>query len=717
MTNETCNVSQNHYQPPPTFSESELEETRVSADQTQVLNRGSSKFIGNVVIEQHLLRLRADSAEYDRRAENVTLKGNIHADLENLSLDADSGFISLKESDSSFDSALFYFLDSSLRGETGTLKSSGKTSSHLTDATITSCPPDKIDWSLRASRIDIDHIDEYGSAEDAVLTFMDVPFFYFPYLEFPVGEKRRSGFLAPEIGNSGSRGFELALPWYWNIAPNQDATLTPRYMHRRGLGLDAEYRYLTEKNTGELSGSYLADDDQTNDERYFIHFEQETNFNHRAKLKINVSDISDTSYNDDFGNIITDSTQVYLDREARFTYNSDDWQASILTHSTKNLNVTPSQANRPYSRVPQLTASGELPIGDSGISTYVKSEAVRFDHVSNTRNTGSRLMITPGVSYPLSGVAWFLKPSFEINHTRYDVEDGAGNTVIIEDRTIPVTSVDAGLFFERTTADKLLQTLEPRIYYLNIPYEDQSNNTIFDSSLYGFNHNQLFRNNRFSGNDLIGDANQLSLSLSSRLYNPISGNELFSATIGQIFYFSDRNVTLPTGTVETTDTSDIITEMSSTLDKLRLHASVQWDTEKKRSSNENFSINYKSEQNKLFNISYRMTQNQNTKITDTRHVDTSFIAPLTQDINFISRWDYSLKDDRHISVLGGISYESCCWSLSVVAQRNLLTDTGNTEDYDRSVMVQLLFKEFGSVSGDGIKNTLSDVIPGYTEEY
>ena len=710
-----CDISHKTYRAPPSFKKIDLENTHISADQTQILKDGISRFTGNVIIEQHEIRLNADSADYDKPSENVTLKGNVHADTINLSVNATSAYLSLDNEDSLFNTVDFYLPETKLRGTADTIKFNNEKHSFLDNTLITSCARTNPDWSLTATTIEIDHDNEYGSADEAVLNFKGVPFFYIPYIEFPIGNKRRSGILIPEIGSSSSNGLELTVPWYWNISPNQDATLTPRYMHKIGLGIDTNYRYLTKSSTGSLDFAILPSDKITNTDRHFLHYQQLTDFNSNAALSININDVSDTDYNNDFNNIVTNNNLSYLDKEIAFNYNADFWQANILAHAIEPLNSSLTLANRPYRRLPQISFESEHPLNSSGLNAFIQSEVVSFEHKDPSRITGTRFMVTPGIQYLMTGPAWHLTPSFQINHTQYDTEDSLGNPVNTIDRTVPITSIDAGLYFERTTENNYLQTLEPRLYYLNVPYEDQSSLPIFDTNLYEFGINQLFRNNRFNGNDLVGDANQLSLSLSSKLYDTETGNELVNASIGQIYYFEDRKTTLPTKLVETNNTSDLIAEISSTINKWNFSASTQWDTKDKKSEKDTFSMQYRPAKNNIYNVSYRMRQNTSTGTTSLRQIDTSFIQPINNKMNFIGRWNYSLKDERDIAVLGGIAYDSCCWSMTLVAQRYLLND--QNQKYDSAIMLQLIFKEFGSVSGNRVKNTLKNSVPGYTEEY
>ena len=715
QTSEFCESPNVNTTALPSFKNKKTDTTQISANQTQILSDGISRFTGDVIIEQNQIRLKADSADFNKQTESISLTGNIQVDTKAISLFAKTGLLSLDDENREFKSVLFQIPDSNLRGEAGILESDGEHTSHLSKALITSCPINKPDWNLKARNLTINHEDAYGSAENAILDFKGIPFFYIPYFEFPIGDKRRSGFLSPSLSSSNSRGLEFAVPWYWNIAPNHDATFTPRLMRKRGVAIETEYRYLTNSSSGELDITYLGHDSQLNDARHHIKYQQTTAFNKKTELKIDFNDVSDVDYNNDFNNTFNSNNQTYLDKEIELEYKSDYWKTSVLAHTADTINASLLLADRPYRRLPQIYAEAYLPITTPGLSSSLSTEVVNFDHEDNTATTGSRITVSTDIRYSLNGDAWHLRPRLELHHTQYDTEDGSGNPVFIDSRTLPITSIDAGLYFERTTDSKLRQTLEPRIFYLNIPFKDQSAIPIFDTDLNDFSVNQLFRSNRFNGNDLIGDANQISLALTSRLYNPATGNELINASIGQILFLRDRLVTLPGDPVETTTSSDIIAEVSSSIGRWKFEAGTQWDTTNKITEKDNFSIQYKTDKNNMFNLSYRKKLNTNSGLSDVKHVNTSFISQITKNISLFAQWDYSLKDHSDISALGGIVYDSCCWQLSLATQRFLLND--KNQEFDNTIMLQLSLKGFGGVSGNNVRNTLRQSIPGYTEEY
>jgi len=726
---------------PRVFSTEEIENTEISADSTQSSSDGSTTLEGNVIIEKHLLRVSTDRAHYDKKNNTLTVSGNVHINTQTLSLDADTGTINMDETQGqgskqgTFTDVRFIIPESNMKGQAETIvtndrtddpaddEDSGGTRSTLINASITSCSLHNPDWLISADEITLDHDDEYGTADDVVIRFKSVPFMYTPYMEFPTSNKRRSGLLFPDFGTSSSRGIELAVPWYWNIAPNQDALFEPRYMERRGLEYGGKYRYLTESTSGELKGAYLPDDDVTKGDRYQMRYQQNSRIMSNLLLDVDLQDVSDADYFNDFANDLGTTSQTHLDRSARLNYNLTNWQLKALVQDIKTIDDTTLISERPYTRLPQLTFNGDTEIASSSVFFTLDSEYVDFAHEDDVKITGSRATVRPGLRLPVSGPAWYIDPAVKFSHTHYDVGiDGnatvPGSSLPVEDRNLPISSIDAGLFFERQLDSGYQQTIEPRLYYLYVPFEDQDNIPIFDTSTPTFTIAQLFRDNRFVGGDRIGDANQLTLALTSRVLNTSKGNEFLRASIGQIIYFEDRQVSLD-GTNDVASQSDIIAELDVDWGRWLSNIDLQWDTNSSELSQENYFLHYKSDHRHLFNIGYRKRL-FNGK-TDIEQTDTSFVFALSRKYNSVVRWNYSLKDRKNIDVIAGLTYDSCCWSIQLLAQRRLKNTTVSTivndDPYDNSILVQFVFKGLGSLSGSRARKTLERSIYGYTDTF
>ena len=703
------------YNPPPVFSEARREKIDISANKTLSGKDGSTTFEGAVVVERHELRISADTARFDKTSREVTVAGNVHLDTTSMSLDADSGKFFLDSNNSEFNNLSFFIPETRLRGHAEQVTSDGDRSAQLIDSSITSCPPDNIDWLLSADSINLDLQDEYGKARNVVLRFHSVPFLYTPYIEFPISDKRRSGLLVPSFETSSSRGFELIVPWYWNIAPNQDATIAPHYMDRRGLQLDTQYRFLTKTTEGTLDFNYLHEDNITLEKRYSLKYLQQTNFTRNVRLNIDYKNVSDDEYLQDFSSSLLGTSTTHLSQSADLVASYTNWHMRAQIQTYETLDPTIAESDRPYSMLPNIRLKG----GEELLENFnftLDTQWVNFQHEDDINIEGPRFIFQPGLELNMRSSAWFLHPAVEFNHTQYNVADGSGAKIDTADRNLPITSVDSGLFLERSILDNQILTLEPRLFYLYVPYEDQSGLPLFDTSVPDFTLSQMFMKNRFNGGDRIGDANQLTTALRSRIINPATGNEYMRASIGQIYYFDDRRVT-PTGIPETSKSSDIIAEVSGTVSDWTANAGMTWDIERHNSSKHNASLHYETDNNAIFNLGYSRRRQTTTNIEPLEQTDVSFVAPVGNQFMLIGRWNYSLEQERDLETIAGLSYDSCCWSMIVALQRNLVQSSTIDEDYNTSILFQLVLKGLGSVSGDSAVDKLKQSILGFSNDY
>ncbi len=724
------------HRPPRAFRLDSIQNTEISADSSRSGADGSITLKGNVIIERDLLRIASDHASFNKQKNTLQLTGNVQIDSANMTLHATSGNINLdadkhpQNTLGQFHNIKFLIADSTMKGKAQRIElqdtkpseqANRNQRSTLYNSSITSCLLSDPDWLISASEIRLNHIDEYGSADDVVVRFKGVPFLYTPYLAFPISDKRRTGLLFPEFAASSSRGIEITLPWYWNIAPNHDLVLTPHNMVRRGLELGAQYRYLTRLSHGDLSGTYLHDDDITGENRYHLRYQHQTRFLPNLLFDVDFQTLSDAEYFNDFSNDTGSTSQTHISRNASLTYNLTNWRMRALVQDIETIDSSSAISARPYVRLPQLTIDGETNIASSALLFTLDSEFVDFSHEDDKKTAGSRLTLGPGFRLPLSGSAWFIEPAIKFSHTQYSVgsKDNASQASTsqnIKNRNLPVSSIDAGLFFERYFANGYQHTLEPRLYFLNIPFADQSNTPLFDTSTPEFSVAQLFRDNRFIGGDRIGDTRQLTLSLTSRIINPNTGDEFLRASIGQIFYFKDRQVSLD-NTIDTSRQSDIIADLETNWGHWKSNIELQWDTENNELSRENYFLHYRSDDRHLFNLGYRKRL-KNGDI-DLEQTDVSFVYAINHQYSVIARWNYSLKDKKSIDAIAGIAYNSCCWALQLLAQRRL-TNTSSTidndgDDYDTSILVQFVFKGLGSLSGSTTRTTLEQSIYSYTD--
>ena len=595
----------------------------------------------------------------------------------------------------------------SSRGSAKRLVFEGPQKERMYDARYTTCEVGVDDWFLRAKELELNHHSNTGTARHASIEFKGVPILYTPWISFPFEAQRKSGFLAPNFGTTSRSGAEFALPYYWNIAPNMDATITPRYLGKRGLQMQGEFRYLDPHYSGSDSIEYLPSDQQTGANRYFAKLKHEHTFGQGWSGGFNFERVSDDQYFSDMSTSILVTSRVNLAQEANINYGDDVWNFSGIVQQYQTLDGI----SYPYQRLPQLTLTGNkdwnLALGN------VFTQWVRFERSGKAPAsvTGNRFVAYPSITMPVERSYGYITPKLGLHYTRYDL---GGDTSIpgttdqyqSDTRSLPIFSVDSGLYFDRdfrVVRNKYTQTLEPRLFYVYIPYRDQSKLPIFDTGQSDLNLGTLFSENLFSGNDRINDANQVSLAVTSRLIDQKTGIQRLAATIGQRFYFSDRKVTLPGGEPRTTNSSDLVAAITARLlTNWNVDAAWQYDTDIDRTVKSNIGARYNPEPGKTLNMSYRFTRDS------LEQVDFSTQWPMGSRWYGLARWNYSFKENRPIEGLAGAEYNAGCWQGRVVMQR-VSTATANA---NYALFFQL---ELGGIASIGTSplTLLNRSIPGY----
>lgn len=655
--------------------------THLQSDNVEITENDVSHFNGNVVIQQKDKRIETDQAEYKKQTEEVTANGKVRLITSNLLINSEGALFNLKTDQAKLNQATFKSNNNRAHGTASTIDIKDKDITVLTDATYTTCDKNNIDWLLNASTLKFDNKNRQGHASNVVIRFKGVPFFYFPYLRFPLGEDRLSGFLFPHIGNSNTNGIEVKLPYYWDIHPQVDATITPWYMSKRGTLLHTEFRYLTKNYKGSVTAEYLSNDKIFNDtrQRWKLLHESEPNDGWQSKLEYN--DVADLQHLNDFGDNLDSISTTYLVRTGDVSYNATNWLLNIKAEAHQILSGA-----EPYKRLPQIIVNSRYAVKDNALNYSLQTEAVRFDHINN-QVIGDRLHIKPSISYPLRSPAGFFESNLSLQHTSYNLQQTAGDTQ--PSRTVPTFSLNSGLFFERETelfSTNYIQTLEPQLFYVYVPFKDQSNIPIFDTSVYAFNINQSFADYRFNGIDRIGDDNRLTAALATRFINQENGKEVFMARIGQIHYFTDRKVQLPSTAIDTLNRSNIIAEVKTQADNWGLSSQVEWDPELKEKASSSSQLSY---QYKSFNINLADRFQRNS--LKTREIK------LNWKIN--SRWKidgshlYDVRNDHVVESLFGVNYESCCWGLRLSSSERFLTSTST----DRGIYLTLTLKGLGGL--------------------
>ena len=557
-----------------------------------------------------------------------------------------------------------------------------------------------------------------GVARKAKLVFEDTTIGYLPWVNFPLNDERKTGFLPPTAGYSGKSGIEASVPFYVNLAPNRDLTLAPRELSKRGLQLTGEFRYLDRGYDGDFRVEDLNNDRVANIDRYAITLQHNQKFSDDLTGVVNINKVSDDNYFRDLSSRINVTSQTTLPREGVLTYRGGWWTATARVQRFQTLQDPASPIVPPYDRLPQLTLNA-LRQYVGGVDLGLNSEFVKFDRggfpaaaAADGTNTsyadGSRLTFYPSVSLPLILPGAYLTPKLGFHDTSYSLSRNPLDTPDEIHRALPIASLDSGLTFERDTelrGQQFRQTLEPRLYYLYVPYRDQSKIPLFDTGMADFNYAQIFSENIFNGGDRIADANQLTVAATTRLLSPASGQEIVKATIGQRYYFKTQQVTLNDDVTPTREnkSSDFLAALSGHVSRYwTLNGALQYNEQRNFFDQLNLGARFAPEIAKTLNLGYRFTRGT------LDQVDVSAQWPLGGGWNGVGRYNYSLRENRLVETLGGFEYNAGCWIGRLVLQR-FAAATGSSTT---AVFVQLELNGFSSIGSNPLE-TLKRNIPGY----
>lgn len=758
---------------------------------------------GDVVMRQGSMQLESQEASLYQAENRGELNGNVRLRDNGALIVGDHAQVQLDTGAAQIDNAEYVLHKSRIRGNALYAKRAENAIIRLKDGTYTTCEPDSNAWQLKGNNITLNPATGFGTATNATLRIKNIPILYTPYIYFPIDNRRQSGFLPPSFSTGSETGFTLVTPYYFNLAPNYDATLYPQYMTKRGMLMEGEFRYLTKSSEGQFGGAYLNDDNderkkQTDYEktRYMLNWQHKGGLDSRVLTQVDYTQISDPYYFQDLKAYQEGvESRDYVNQQGSVTYRGDSYQARLNLQAYQLATI--SQIT-PYDRLPQITFNGQLPYHPGGLNFSYETEAVRFErNLENgtftdenglvsprldtyvrglTRANGTRLNVAPAVEYPMNWTYGFVTPKLKYVYTKYDLDlDSIGKNQIIadqnaaaaagtqyaggsfkssQDRAIPVASVDSGLYFDRNTnwfGKDYRQTLEPRAFYLYVPNKDQSDIPVFDTSEYSFSYASLFRDNRFSGSDRIGDENKLSLGLTSRWIED-NGFERQRVSVGQAVYFKDREVQLPG--ILAADRADAQSDVSPiALDyefrfnrDWRATADYNWDTEEHSPRSGSAMLHYQPEDNpnKIINVGYRYrndqvvynqltgkwqfggdygTPGQENFVKDYYKIqqhDFSMMWPIIPQWNLISRWQYDYARNRTLEAFGGFEYDNCCWKLRVINRYWVSNDEYSqiaplNEKGDHGLFLQIVLKGLGGLTGAKVESFLDKGIEGYRE--
>ena len=693
---------------------------------------------GSAELRRGDMVIKADRLEYVQPDDLAKASGQVRINragnvfegpLLELKLDAFEGF---------FKQPRYYFLKNDAHGEADRVDFIDDKRAVIHNASFTTCrrlpgPGWMPDWILRATTISMDNEDDVGTAEGALLSFKGVPLLPVPYLSFPLSDRRKSGFMPPTPGLDNVNGVEVALPYYWNIAPNRDATLTPTVMSKRGVNLGSEFRYLEADYSGQVRLDLMPVDQLRDSHRWGLAYAHQGTLKNRLSnrltdggmaLSLNLNRVSDDNYWRDFTRTGASLTQRLLSNTAALSWTNGYFASSVRALKWQTLQDVASPITPPYDRLPQL-ATRYARSNVSGFDYSVDADYTRFqsDRSLTAQSNAQRTFSLMQVSRPWIAPAGFITPKLQLHAANYQFDEpykGANSA----SRVVPTFSLDSGLVFEREASyfgRGFRQTLEPRALYVNTPYRDQSRLPNYDSGANDFNFATIWAENAFVGNDRISDSNLLTLGLTTRLLNPATGAEAARFGIAQRLRFKDQNVTLPGGTPVADRISDVLLGASVSWDpKWGFDATVQFNPTTEQSVRSTIGVRYNPGNYRTVTAAYRYQRDASEQL------DVGWQWPVSdlwgdrgQDLGAgrgqgegrwysVGRLNYSLNERKLVDAVIGFEYDAGCWLSRVVLER-LQTSTTSV---NQRIMFQLEFVGFTRLGVSPLK-TLKDNIPGY----
>ncbi|WP_020564332.1 LPS-assembly protein LptD [Methylosarcina fibrata] len=705
----------------------------VTSDYSEVFENEISRYTGNVEITRADQRSLSNAATYDTVSETLDLQGDVYYSEDELALYSNTATLELASDQAKLRNVMFISPSTPLRGRAKTVYRDNKFLSRYKEVAYTSCPPNNQDWVVHATDLKLNDETGKGAAKNAWLEFKGLPVFYSPYLSFPMDERRLSGFLAPSFGNTQQSGFNFSIPYYWNIAPNYDATLNPRYYTDRGLMLGGIFRLLTKYSNSIANLEYMPNDNLRNTSRFYGSFKNTSHFTPNISSNMDLNYVSDNQFFAQLGSALSFPNFSYVRSSADLGYNDQNISLVGRMVNYQTIDESLTGYRRPYTRLPEIDLNLNHAFEFMPLNTALDGNFVNFQHDSIVN--AQRFNIKPSVSFPIKSEAAYLTPKISVQHTDYQLSNDNNGVYQLNDptqvspfpnsvtRTLPIVSLDSGLFFEKEfQSASIKHTLEPRLFYLYIPRKDQNDIPLFDTSRYDFWYQTMFRENRFSGSDRLQDANQVTAALTSRLIDSATGKERLKLSLGEIFYFQDREVTAPLlinylpgwlnlqstngylqTPAETNSLSPLVAEISSEFaDHWSAETGIQWDPSTNSIVRGKAVLHFINEPEQIFNIGFLYRQNQliqdtiehnlgflssptvnpshvnpTTLLTDKRVLesndiiqsDVSFRWPIINNWFAVGRWQYSWLYNQTQETFLGLEKENCCWRFRVIGRR------------------------------------------------
>ncbi|MDO6609893.1 LPS assembly protein LptD [Shewanella sp. 1_MG-2023] len=706
------------------------EDIVIISDRSEAAMGDKAHFSGNVSFSQGTRHISADEAILDQKNEQLDANGNLIFSDEMFTVTADSLNAQMVSSSATLNGAQYWLHGQQIHGDAEQLKVTEQNNLELRNTNFTTCPVGDNSWLLEAEEIRIDSTEEWGEIWDAKIRIAGVPVMYVPYMTIPVSDKRKSGFLFPDFSTSTTNGVEVSTPYYWNISPEYDLTFTPTYMSARGFYSKTEFRYLAgEDQEGQFNLEYLANDDKLDNspDRYLYHWRHQGSINENWRVQANFTDVSDNNYFNDLSSDVNRSTDNQLSRVGEINYFEKDWDFGMKVQDIKVL----GEDEVPYQVMPQLNFNYQTNDFWEGLDFKFNSELTNFQHKENEYSTATRFHMEPSITLPIQGPAGSLTSEIKLLQTQYWQNNIASDSELEDtvSRTIPQARLHGQINFEREThmfdAD-FRQTLEPQFQYLYVGYEDQDGIGIYDSAKLQEDYFGLFRDRRYSGLDRIADANQMTLGLTTRLFDDANIEKL-KVSIGQIIYFQDSRINFADENVEVSpSTSVLAAEVDANLyQDWFISGAVQFDSEQGETKKSEVTLDFRPSNDKLLQFSYRYVPDLlNTNTND--RVDISQVGmrtswPISDDLYFVGNFYYDLNESRSIETYTGVQYEACCWAMRLSYHYRIKTNYDDDlnpsidtrEQFESGVYLNFIIKGLGGSGPLGVEDMLNEGLFNY----
>lgn len=746
---------------------SDAEGVQIKADQASFYSEGRSQLSGHVQVHQNQRMVSAETAYVYRDAKKnqitkIELLGDVRLMEPDRLMIARKATINPQDKSGQIEDVIYRFNANRRHvilpawGRAKKIERFANQDYSLRQATYSTCPPQQETWHIEASEINLDTAHASGVAKNAVLRVGDWPVMYAPYLTFPTSNERKSGFLMPLFGYTNIGGFDTALPYYWNIAPNYDATITPHVYTLRGLMMGGDFRYLTDHSSGIFSGHMLPQDhafgeflsenrqafpelDDVSNNRWNMLLRDTTFLTPNLVMNIDFQKVSDDYYFQDFSSNLAILTENQILRQGDLTYTTDHWLFRGMAQSYQTLHpINQPPIGDIYERLPQVYAQGgynDLPFG-ANFNVVGEFDEYHWPTDLASMPQGPRYHLNPLLSLPMVKPWGYVTPSVEWVGNQYDVHYHDESDHQAFHLAMPRYSVDSGLTFERSLGS-YTQTLEPRLFYLYAPFHDQTQIPVYDSAYMIFNTDQLFRTNRFSGFDRIGDANQLAYAVTSRFISDVNGQERASLTVGQLRYFANRRVDLCylrgapcvdspllLGYVSPfVDTSPIASHGTFRINPvLSLTGDYVYDPTTRSTDNDNVNLHYQPAPDRMVSVGYSYLVNGNLlpsaaggiQNTALHQATFAYAAPLTDRWSTLGVYSYNISKGYSMLELLGVQYDNCCWAARLMGGRTFmsLTPIDFQPKYNNNVYFQVLLKGLGTVANSDPSSIVSSYLPG-----